>query len=99
MEHDGICMEYVWNMCGICMGYVWNMYGTGMCGRLRYDGEAVWYDGGMTDTLILPASLQSHHSDYVRNMHGIGMGYAWNRYGIHGICMEYLWNMYATCKK
>ena len=28
-------------------------------GRLRYDGEAVWYDRGMTETGVAEGSLES----------------------------------------
>ena len=89
----GIGMEYGWNTQAICMGSVWNMYGTSMCGRLRYIGEAVWYDGGMTDTLILACKP-------ARSSLGLCMEYEWNMYGtcvwnMYGICMEYVWNMHG----
>ena len=33
--------------------------GSGMAlGHLRYDGEAVWYDGGMTETGVIEDPLE-----------------------------------------
>ena len=33
--------------------------GNGMAlGHLRYDGEAVWYDGGMTETGVIEGPLE-----------------------------------------
>ena len=34
-------------------------HGSGMAlGHLRYDGEAVWYDGGMTETGVIKDPLE-----------------------------------------